>query len=122
MLAVAEELAQGLSQQPVEVAVPVEALGLHGQREPLVGEERLAGPGALLVCSIHRDDDVEVGEGLRLQRAEARSHLVRAAEDRNADRDRAGHASALPAGREDPVSAPNGVQGAIVSLPGSTEW
>ena len=93
VLPIAEERAGGLLQQPAEVADPVEAFGLDDHAEAAIGEEGTAGLGADLVIAIDRDDDLEVGERLRLEGAKRLGDEVLAVKERHANSDASSQSS-----------------------------
>ncbi len=86
MLPVAEEIAERLAEQPVEIAEPVEPFGMHDHAEPVVRQEWPAFFRRLHVIAVDRDDDLEIAKRLLLQRTQRLADLAHAFVDRHSDR------------------------------------
>jgi hypothetical protein len=67
MLPVAEELLQILLQKPVEIAEPVQPLGMHDHAESRIDQEGTASSSRFRIATVNRDDGFKIAECLSLQ-------------------------------------------------------
>jgi hypothetical protein len=67
MLPVTEKLLQILLQKPVEIADPVQPLGMNDHAESRIDQEGATSGSRFRITTVNRDDDFEIVEGLSLQ-------------------------------------------------------
>ena len=67
MLSVTEKLLQILLQKPVEIADPVQPLGMNDHAESRIDQEGAASGSRFRIVTVNRDDGFEIAEGLSLQ-------------------------------------------------------
>jgi len=87
VLPVTEKLTSILLEKPIEIAEPIQALGLNSHPEPRISQERAARRSGFLVGTINRDDNFEIPKGLALQTIERLNDVLRALVDRHPDGD-----------------------------------
>lgn len=105
---------------PVGISGPSEPFRLNLHSETGVAPQKLLTClRAVLIAVVNRDQDVEIWVGLGPQALQRDRQVIPSPVDRHADRDeRTVHL--LPAKMRSAHKSPK--YGAIVSLPGSTEW
>src|SRR5215831_16092478 len=81
MLPVAEKLAQILLQKPIEIAGPVQPLGMNDHSESWINQEGAAGGSRFRIATVNRDDGFEIAEGLSLQAIKCLSNEISALVD-----------------------------------------
>jgi hypothetical protein len=67
VLSVTEKLPQILLQKPVEIADPVQPLGMNHHAESWIGQEGTASGSCFRITAVNRNDGFEIAEGLSLQ-------------------------------------------------------
>jgi hypothetical protein len=82
MLPVTEKLLQILLQKPVEIADPVQPLGMNNHAESWIDQEGAAGGSRLRIATVNGDNCFEIAEGLSLQTLKAFGDKVGALIDR----------------------------------------
>jgi hypothetical protein len=93
VLSVTEKLPQILLQKPVEVAEPVQPLGMNDHVETWIDQEGAAGFGRFCIATINRDDGFEIADGLSLQAIKSLSDEIGALIDWQSYSDAWGHKS-----------------------------
>ena len=67
MLSVTENFLNILPQKPVEIADPVQTLGMNNHAESRIGQEGAASGSRFLIITINRDDGFKIAERLSLE-------------------------------------------------------